>query len=75
MLPHMFSSLRSAQCLLGDFLVPWEIAIGTIGFLAAWIILVLIEQLGWTRYIWNIPLLFVALAILFYSTLGICFAP
>lgn len=71
----MLDQFRSAQFLLGDFLLPWEILIGAVGFLAAWLLLVVLERLGWTRYLWNVPLLFIALAILFGSALGLCLAP
>jgi len=71
----MFNQLHSAQFLLGDFLLPWEILIGSAGFLAAWLLLVAAEWMGWTRYLWNVPLLFIALAILFSSALGLCLAP
>lgn len=71
----MLNQFRTAQFLLGDFLLPWEILIGAVGFLAAWLLLVVIEGLGWSRYLWNVPLLFIALAILFGSALGLCLAP
>lgn len=71
----MLNQFSSAQFLLGEFLLPWEIAIATVGFLAAWLLLVVIEQLGWTRHLWNLPLLFIALVILFGSALGLCLAP
>jgi hypothetical protein len=71
----MLNQFSSAQFLLGEFLLPWEIAIATVGFLGAWLLLVAIEQLGWTRHLWNLPLLFIALVILFGSALGLCLAP
>jgi hypothetical protein len=71
----MLNQLSSAQFLVGEFLLPWEMAMATIGFLAAWLVLVVIEQLGWTRHLWNLPLLFIALAVLLGSALGLCLAP
>ena len=71
----MLNQFSSAQFLLGDFLLPWEMLIGAAGFLAAWMILVAAERLGWTRYLWNVPLLFIALVILLGSAFGLCLAP
>jgi len=71
----MLQQFRSAQFLLGEFLFPWEIAIAVLGFLAAWLLLVVFEQLGWTRHLWNLPLLFIAFVVLFGSVLGLCLAP
>ena len=71
----MLNQFSSAQFLLGDFLLPWEMLVGAAGFLVAWMMLVAVERLGWTRYLWNVPLLFIALVILFGSALGLCLAP
>ena len=71
----MLNQFSSAQFLLGDFLLPWEMLVGAAGFLVAWMMLVAVERLCWTRYLWNVPLLFIALVILFGSALGLCLAP
>jgi hypothetical protein len=71
----MFEQLRAAQFLIADFVVPWEIVISCIGFLAAWFLIVVVEHLGWTRHLWNLPLLFIALVLLFGSALGLFLAP
>ena len=71
----MLDQFHSAQFLFGDFLLPWEMVIGIVGFLAAWLVMVVVEKLGWTRHLWNLPLLFIALVILLGSALGLCLAP
>jgi hypothetical protein len=49
--------------------------IGALGFFAAWLIVGALEQLRLTRHIWNLPLFFIALAVLCGCTLGLIFAP
>jgi hypothetical protein len=71
----MLNQFSAAQFLIGDFLLPWEMVIAATGFLAAWLVMVFIEQFGWTRHLWNLPLLFIALVILLGSALGLCLAP
>jgi hypothetical protein len=34
-----------------------------------------LEHLGWTRRLWNIPLFFVALAVLFGCVIGLILSP
>jgi hypothetical protein len=68
-------ALRIPEFQFGDFLVPWGMVIGTLGFLAAWFSVIALEQAGWTRRIWHLPLFFVALAVLFGCTFGLLFAP
>jgi hypothetical protein len=68
-------SLRIPEIVLGDFMLPWGMVIGALGFFAAWLIVGLLEQLRLTRHIWNLPLFFIALAVLCGCTLGLIFAP
>ncbi|MGA0849134.1 MAG: DUF1656 domain-containing protein [Chthoniobacterales bacterium] len=68
-------SLRVPEIVLGDFMLPWGMVIGALGFFAAWLIVGLLEQLRLTRHIWNLPLFFIALAVLCGCTLGLIFAP
>ena len=70
-----FNQLRHAELQFGDFLVPWGMVIGALGFLAAWIFVYLLELKTWTRAIWNLPLFFIALAVLFGCVIGLVFAP
>lgn len=68
-------SLRVPEIVIGDFMLPWGMVIGALGFFAAWLLVGLLEQLRLTRYIWNLPLFFIALAVLCGSVLGLIFAP
>ena len=49
--------------LLG-FLVPLNLVAGVLGFLIAWLTLALLERLRLTRYLGNVSLFFIALAVL-----------
>jgi hypothetical protein len=68
-------TLRVPEIVLGDFMRPWGMVIGALGFFAAWLIVGALEQLRLTRHIWNLPLFFIALAVLCGCTLGLIFAP
>jgi hypothetical protein len=46
-----------------------------LGFLSAWLVTTLFEQLGLTRHVWHLPLFFAALTVLFGSLVGLLFAP
>lgn len=69
------SRLTTAELHMGDFLVPWGMVMGTSGFLLAWIVMIILERMGWTRRLWNIPLFFVALAVLFGCVIGLILSP
>jgi len=69
------TQLTTAELAFGDFLVPWGMVIGALGFLLAWILVVIMERTGLTRRVWNLPLFFVALAVLFGCVIGLIFAP
>jgi len=60
---------------IGDLLVPWILVIGTMGFLLAWVVVAILEYAGLSRYVWHLPLFFVALVVLFTSLIGIVFHP
>ena len=67
--------MNQAEMRFGDLLVPWVLVIGTIGFLLAWLVVAILEYTGLSRYVWNPPLFFVALVVLFASLTGIVFQP
>ena len=71
----VLDALRIPEFQIGDFLVPWGMVISSMGFVVAWFLILFIEQQGWTRSIWHLPLFFVALAVFFGCALGILFAP
>jgi ribose/xylose/arabinose/galactoside ABC-type transport system permease subunit len=68
-------SLRVPEIVFGDFMLPWGMVIGALGFFVAWLMVGVLERLRLTRYIWNLPLFFLALAVLCGCTLGLLFAP
>lgn len=68
-------ALRTAEIHLGDFLLPWGLVISSLGFIGAWLIILVLEQFALTRHIWNLPLFFVSLAVLIGCTFGIVFTP
>jgi hypothetical protein len=68
-------SLRVPEIVFGDFMLPWGMVIGALGFFAAWLLVGILEQLRLTRHIWNLPLFFIALAVLCGCTLGLIFSP
>jgi len=67
--------MNQAEIQVGDLLIPWIIVVGTIGFLLAWMVAAILEYTGLSRYVWHLPLFFVALVILFTSLIGILFRP
>jgi Protein of unknown function (DUF1656) len=68
-------SMNQAEIQLGDLLIPWILVVGTIGFLLAWLVVAILEYTGLSRYVWHLPLFFVALVVLFTSLVGILFRP
>ena len=72
---EIITLLRTPEFRFGDFLVPWGMVIGVLGFLGAWIAIAVMERLGWTRGIWHLPLFFVALAVFLGSVIGLILAP
>ena len=56
-------------------MMPWGMVIGVLGFFAAWLVVGVMERLRLTRFVWNLPLFFIALAVLFGCSLGLLFAP
>jgi Protein of unknown function (DUF1656) len=65
---------RPEYRLLGLF-VPWIFIVSLIGFLAAWIVMVIIEHTGLSRQIWHLPLFFLALVVLFTCMFGYLLFP
>ena len=46
---------------------PWNVIIGALGFLNAWLVVTVMEYTGLSRYVWHLPLFFVGLVVLFSS--------
>jgi hypothetical protein len=60
---------------LGEVLIPWIVVVGTLGFLAAWLVIAIMERTGLSRYVWHLPLFFLALVVLLTSVIGMMFQP
>jgi hypothetical protein len=58
-----------------DLHFPWIAAISVFGFLLAWLVIAILEWSDLTRYIWHLPLAFLALAVIFSSLLGMALMP
>ena len=58
-----------------DLLFPWIALIGLLGFLAAWLVVAIMEHTGLSRYVWHLPLFFVALVVLLGSAIGMLYLP
>jgi hypothetical protein len=68
-------SLNLPELKLGEVLIPWIVVIGTFGFLAAWLVVAIMERTGLSRYVWHLPLFFLALVVLLSSVIGVLFQP
>jgi hypothetical protein len=68
-------SLDRPELRFTDLLVPWILIIGLLGFLAAWLVVAIMEGTGLSRYVWHLPLFFLALVVLFSSVIGMVFLP
>jgi hypothetical protein len=49
--------------------------IALLGFLAAWLIVAIMERAGLSCYVWHLPLFFVSLVVLFSSLIGMVLFP
>jgi hypothetical protein len=68
-------SLDGPELRFTDLLVPWILIIGLLGFLAGWPVVAIMERTGLSRYVWHLPLFFLALVVLFSSVIGMVFLP
>jgi uncharacterized protein DUF1656 len=60
---------------VAGLLIPWLMLVGALGFLAAWLVMAILERTGLSRHLWHLPLFFVALLVLFSSLIGTLFFP
>jgi hypothetical protein len=67
--------LNRAEFTFSEVLVPWIVIVGALGFLTAWLVVMIMEHTGLSRYVWHLPLFFVALAVLFSSLIGMVISP
>jgi hypothetical protein len=68
-------ALDRPELKLGEVLIPWVVMVGTFGFLAAWLVVAIMEHTGLSRYVWHLPLFFIALVVLLSSFIGMVFQP
>ncbi len=68
-------ALNRPEFRFGEVLLPWTIMIATLGFLAAWLAVAIMEHTGLSRHVWHLPLFFVGLVVLFSSLIGMAFCP
>jgi hypothetical protein len=70
-----FTALNRPEFRIVDLLFPWIFVVGTLGFLAAWLVIAIMERTGLSRHVWHLPLFFVALVLLFSSIIGFICLP
>ena len=68
-------SLNRPEIKFTELLIPWILVIALLGFLAAWLVVAIMERTGLSRYVWHLPLFFLALVVLFSSVIGMVFLP
>ena len=68
-------ALNRPELQLGEVLIPWVVVMGTFGFLAAWLVVAIMERTGLSRYVWHLPLFFLGLVVLLSSVIGMLFQP
>ena len=69
------SMLNHPEFQFGELFVPWNVTIGALGFLNAWLVVTVMEYTGLSRYVWHLPLFFVGLVVLSSSLIGMAFSP
>lgn len=67
--------LNRPEFRFNEVLVPWILIVGALGFVAAWLVLTIMEHTGLSRYVWHLPVFFVGLVVLFTSLIGMVFFP
>ena len=72
---HLGVALNRPEFRFGEVLLPWSVIIGALGFLAAWLVVAILEYTGLSRYVWHLPLFFVVLVVLFSSLIGMAISP
>jgi hypothetical protein len=66
----LVAELSGPEFRLFGLLFPWIAVIGLLGFLAAWLVVAVMEYTGLSRYVWHLPLFFVGLVLLLSSFIG-----
>jgi hypothetical protein len=68
-------ALNRPELRFTELLVPWIVIVGALGFLVAWLVVAIMEHAGLSRYVWHLPLFFLALVVLFSSLIGMVVFP
>jgi hypothetical protein len=68
-------ALNRPELTFTDLLVPWIVIVGALGFLAAWLVVAIMEHTGLSRHVWHLPLFFLALVVLCSSLIGMAVFP
>ena len=72
---HVLGAEKRPEYRFLGFYVPWILVVTVAGFVAAWLVIAILERTGASRHIWHLPLFFLALLVLFTSILGFVFFP
>jgi len=56
--------------IVGIFIPSW-LLLAAMGFAAAMVVVTVLERQGWTKYVWHLPLFFVALVVTFSCILAL----
>jgi hypothetical protein len=68
-------ALNRPELRFDELLVPWIMIVVTLGFLIAWLVVAVMELTSLSRYVWHLPLFFLALTVLFSSLIGMAVFP
>ena len=68
-------ALNRPEFRFSEVLLPWIVIVGALGFLSAWLVVMIMEHTGLSRYVWHLPLFFVGLVVLFSSLIGMVVFP
>jgi hypothetical protein len=68
-------ALNRPELRFNELLVPWIMIVVALGFLIAWLVVAIMELTCLSRYVWHLPLFFVALIVLFSSLIGMVVFP
>ena len=71
----ILESLFSPEFNILGLYIPWVVPVVLVGFLSASVVVNWMERLGWTRFIWHLPLFLLALAVFFSSLVGLVCSP
>jgi hypothetical protein len=67
--------LNRPELRFNELLVPWIMIVVALGFLIAWLVVAVMELTSLSRYVWHLPLFFLALIVLFSSLIGMVAFP